>query len=1463
MNKAVKTLFAAFFLLSMGLGSAFAQNMQFNIEFSNPNPQPGEQVEVSFIAENAVDLFYYGLEIGYDPSRTDFSGIQPGTLMGANPLSIADNLNDTTIGASVVRTSGTGEGNGEVVTLRFTIAENAAAGPLNFTILNPDVRNGAGNPIAVAVPAGFVLNVQPESEDTRTVVFQVDMSVQRQNGNFNPGLNDVVYARGAFNGWSLDTPMTLVENDIYEVAVEIAGPEGQSQDYKFFIEAGDDRNLPNGGWETFEGNRSFALGESGTVQVLDKVFFSNELPGVEPDVRPVVFRVNLQYYIDPEIGLFDPTFMDVYVRGSFNNFSLADQMEVIDDAVYELTVMVPGNEGDSPEFKFFVFVPEEFSEFEFPNGGWELLNDDPGLNRTFELGPAIQTQDLGMFFFNDMMPPEPQPFRPVEFFVDMSVQQQLGNFQPQAGDQVFVRGSFNDTEFGELIPMFETSNQVFTGMVDIFGQEGEQIFYKFFVQAGEGRDFPNSGWEIGADRSFLLGEAFEPQVLPVVFFNDESEAPQPDVREVVFSVDMSVQIALGNFTPGSEDVIALAGSFNDWSAVALSESEAPGIYSVALNIEGPEGASADYKFVLNNVFELDGLPNRTFDFGPAGMQQVLPVVFFDDKDELPEPEPTRPVTFSVNMSVQQQLGLFDPALGDEVNVRGNINDTNFMTNFFMNPAGNGIYDVTIDVEGDAGLAIEYKFFVRAGEGREFPNGGWEIIDGDPDLNRSFTLGEADLPQVLDTFFFNNDEGAVIPEPEVRNVTFLVDMSVQQASGFYQPGIGDAVWVGATFNGFQPVNQMTLVADGVYSVGIDVEGDEGSPVEYKFFITAGDGRELPFGGFEQLGDNPTLNRMFELGPDGVPQVLPQVFFSDDEGEVIPEPEFRNITFFVDMSVQLQNGFYRPEVGDTVWVGGSFNGFQPTDFLNPAFDGVYAGSIDVEGFEGSPVEYKFFITAGDGRELPFGGFEQIGDDPSQNRVLELGPANIPMVLDTVFFSDDEGEVIPQPDVRNVTFFVNMSVQQASGFYQPEAGDQVWVGAAFNGFQPVNEMFLVDTMTGLYAVGIDVEGEAGSPVEFKFFITAGDGRELPFGGFEQLGDDPLENRVFVLGPADEPQVLDEVFFGNEEPVEPEIVIVWPGDTNNDGVVNEADVLPLGIYWNVAGPARENASTEWTGQPALVWVPEEATFADTDGSGTVNQTDLLAIGLNFGNTHGDAATESGPIAEEIFPALQPGDRILITLSAPVETLIQGLSYAFGVDGAAAGSFDVSSYTIGSWGEVWEATNRLLEFDTFRDGLVAGARVHRGQTQAQPATGLFSIEIDILQPIAAGAAFFVQRVAYVSEVATIESFETVVLDVEIQTGSSATDGTELPQFTQLHQNYPNPFNPTTNIAFDLSAPATVTIEVVNILGQRVAVLANREDLSAGSHVRVFDAGRLNSGVYLVRMTTGSESFTRKMMLVK
>jgi len=97
---------------------------------------------------------------------------------------------------------------------------------------------------------------------------------------------------------------------------------------------------------------------------------------------------------------------------------------------------------------------------------------------------------------------------------------------------------------------------------------------------------------------------------------------------------------------------------------------------------------------------------------------------------------------------------------------------------------------------------------------------------------------------------------------------------------------------------------------------------------------------------------------------------------------------------------------------------------------------------------------------------------------------------------------------------------------------------------------------------------------------------------------------------------------------------------------------------------------------------------------------------------------------------------------------------------------------------------------------------------------------------------------------------------------TSVEPGEDLPRKISLSQNYPNPFNPTTQISYDLPESADVRLEVYNIQGQLVAILAN-ELQSAGTHTVTFDAQNLASGVYLYRLQAGSTVHVKKMTLVK
>lgn len=89
-----------------------------------------------------------------------------------------------------------------------------------------------------------------------------------------------------------------------------------------------------------------------------------------------------------------------------------------------------------------------------------------------------------------------------------------------------------------------------------------------------------------------------------------------------------------------------------------------------------------------------------------------------------------------------------------------------------------------------------------------------------------------------------------------------------------------------------------------------------------------------------------------------------------------------------------------------------------------------------------------------------------------------------------------------------------------------------------------------------------------------------------------------------------------------------------------------------------------------------------------------------------------------------------------------------------------------------------------------------------------------------------------------------------------------VPEKFDLKQNYPNPFNPSTTIKFDLPEDGAVTLKIFNVLGEEVALLINGE-MRRGTHIVMFNAGGLSSGVYLYRLEHNGLTQMKKMILIK
>ncbi len=107
---------------------------------------------------------------------------------------------------------------------------------------------------------------------------------------------------------------------------------------------------------------------------------------------------------------------------------------------------------------------------------------------------------------------------------------------------------------------------------------------------------------------------------------------------------------------------------------------------------------------------------------------------------------------------------------------------------------------------------------------------------------------------------------------------------------------------------------------------------------------------------------------------------------------------------------------------------------------------------------------------------------------------------------------------------------------------------------------------------------------------------------------------------------------------------------------------------------------------------------------------------------------------------------------------------------------------------------------------------------------------------------------------------------VDIVSDAGDNDDPNLPATFALHQNYPNPFNAGTVISFDLPRASEVNLEIINVLGN--VVYRKKMTCSAGTQQINWNGittggSEVASGIYYYRLTTGSFTDTKKMLLLK
>ncbi|UCE67504.1 MAG: T9SS type A sorting domain-containing protein, partial [Candidatus Zixiibacteriota bacterium] len=153
-----------------------------------------------------------------------------------------------------------------------------------------------------------------------------------------------------------------------------------------------------------------------------------------------------------------------------------------------------------------------------------------------------------------------------------------------------------------------------------------------------------------------------------------------------------------------------------------------------------------------------------------------------------------------------------------------------------------------------------------------------------------------------------------------------------------------------------------------------------------------------------------------------------------------------------------------------------------------------------------------------------------------------------------------------------------------------------------------------------------------------------------------------------------------------------------------------------------------------------------------------------------------------------------------------------------------------------------IYEFLALADSVVAGINTDYTSSQVNyAATCLNQFESDC-DP-------------YAPATASIESNNT--------SGSARpSTGGEIPTVFSLGQNYPNPFNPITEFEFGIPVASHVTLEIFNIMGQKVTTLVN-DYHKPGMYNVIWNGSNAASGIYFYRIEAGDYIETRKMLLLK
>ena len=354
----------------------------------------------------------------------------------------------------------------------------------------------------------------------------------------------------------------------------------------------------------------------------------------------------------------------------------------------------------------------------------------------------------------------------------------------------------------------------------------------------------------------------------------------------------------------------------------------------------------------------------------------------------------------------------------------------------------------------------------------------------------------------------------------------------------------------------------------------------------------------------------------------------------------------------------------------------------------------------------------------------------------------------------------------------------------------------------------------------------------------------------------------------------------------------IVWPGDLNNDKVVDVSDILPIGYFYNKTGPKRNSASLTWETQKAPLWGDDKThpnstgweVFADANGDGIIGLADEAAIGLNMSQTHlkqspvyvkpnmSQDNSSSDPTLTAVFPDTLISESALPaiisipvnvgTSSIPLSNLM-GMSFKLSFNPKYVNTSSISlDFTNSIFGV--QGTDYIEIVDSnFASGELSIGMTRFNTTPLNTYGNVVNFKFTV--PSGAPAGYFTLFADVMKandnngNKETINSSQDSVHIAGVTTYIAPVSGKSLGLSV-----YPNPFSSALNISYILPQSQNVSLSITDITGKEITSMYIGNQ-SQGRYTYTIDAEKYNltAGVYFLHMVAGAEVIDQKIIRIK